>query len=155
MKLDNLSWIQLKKRGSMPWPNRLDIFRESDTIMIAMSSNDLFMWEIGYYAVSRMRQDCTSSSQDGKALSLFPRLQDQDHTELLMQMAIKYQILGISSTCANFIPDRRLYQRRCQWFSIIKSCFSVYIDYFEVPDFMQLLQGQTVLSTGVNHWYIE
>ena len=34
------------------------------------------------------------------------RLQDPDHTESLMQMAMRYLIPGILSTCADFILDQ-------------------------------------------------
>ena len=85
--------------------------------MIVMSSNIHLMWDIWYYTVSRMRQDCTSSIQDGKGLSLFPRLRDQDLIELLMPTAMKYPIPIISSTYASFIPDFRLYQKGVNGFS--------------------------------------
>ena len=85
--------------------------------MIVMSSNIHLMWEIWYYTVSRMIQDCRSSIQDGKGLSLLPRLRDQDLIELLMPTAMKYPIPIISSTYASFIPDFRLYQKGVNGFS--------------------------------------
>ena len=36
---------------------------------------------------------------------MYPRLQDPDHTELLMQMIMRYPIPGTSSTCTDFTLD--------------------------------------------------
>jgi hypothetical protein len=57
------------------------------------------------------------------------KLQDQDHIELLMLMAMRYPILGISSTCASFILDSVVWC--CQLISVIKQWFLSTLDYIK------------------------
>ena len=65
MKLDNLSWIPWKRSDAMLYFSPLDISKESDAIMIVMSSKDLSMWEIWYYDESKMKLHKLNSIWEG------------------------------------------------------------------------------------------
>jgi len=60
MNLDNLSWIPWKRSDAMLYFSPLDISKESDAIMIVMSSGDLSTSAIWFCDVSKTKQDYTS-----------------------------------------------------------------------------------------------
>jgi hypothetical protein len=66
----------------------------------------LSMLEIRYFDKSRTIPGCTSSTHDGKDLSLCIRLQALDLIDYSTRMASRYQIHGILNIYIGFILDQ-------------------------------------------------